>query len=100
MQLVGPPPRLILRALKKMQNEKAFGTIILPQWRSSPFWSELVNEEGLFKSVVKGSEILLQQEVITQNRGKLGIFSESPLKFTLIALCISFRSQSGKDENK
>ena len=85
-----PPPRLILRALKKMQKEKAKGTMIIPQWRSSPFWSELVSEYGNFRDFVKCSEILPQQDVITQSFSNFRIFSENPLKFTLIALRILF----------
>lgn len=83
-----PPPGLILRVLKKMQKEKAIGTLVVPQWKSAPFWSELVSENGTFRDFVKDSKILQQQDVITQSHSKFGIFSENPLKFKLVALRI------------
>ena len=33
-----PPPKLIARSIDKFVAEKAHGTLIVPYWRSAPFW--------------------------------------------------------------
>ena len=85
-----PPPRFILRTLKKMQKDKANGTIVVPLWRSSPFWPSLVAEPEVFHSFVKAKEVLPCSNVIRKESGSNGIFADNPLKFKLIALKIVF----------
>ena len=85
-----PPPRLILRALMKMQKDKAIGTIVVPLWKSSPFWPFVVAEPDIFHSFVTAREVLPDKNVIRKGYGNNGIFAENPLKFNLIALNIVF----------
>ena len=33
-----PPVHLVPRVVRHAQNTKAYGTLIIPQWLSSPFW--------------------------------------------------------------
>ena len=47
-----PPPRLILKTLNKMQKDKAKGTLVVPMWRSAPFWPFLISDEKMFKKFV------------------------------------------------
>ena len=58
-----PPPRLILKAFKKLQHERAKGTMVIPMWKSAPFWSFLVSENKDFNSFVIDSEVLPQTNI-------------------------------------
>ncbi|MES9879251.1 MAG: DNA N-6-adenine-methyltransferase [Sedimenticola sp.] len=35
---VVPPPSLILRVVEKFQGDGASGTLVVPEWKSSPYW--------------------------------------------------------------
>ena len=83
-----PPPRLIVRTTTKLQKEKAKGTLIIPCWKSAPFWPFLVNESDEFRTMVKESEVLPQANLIKKGQGNNGIFGIDPLKFKMIALRI------------
>ena len=43
-----PPPRLISKALTKLKVDKARGTLIVPEWRSAPFWALLASGTSVY----------------------------------------------------
>ena len=87
-----PPPKLITKCLNKIISEKAPGTLVIPMWKSAPFWP-LVCQNYVFRDFVKDHRVLLQVNVIAAGKGNNGIFAEEPLKFKMIALKISFKLQ-------
>ena len=42
---VVPPPRLLSKCLNKIELEKSICTVVLPCWKSAPFWPKLFNGE-------------------------------------------------------
>jgi hypothetical protein len=36
-----PPPRLILKCIRKIKVEKCCCTVVVPCWKSAPYWPEL-----------------------------------------------------------
>ena len=84
-----PPPKLITKCLNKIISEKAPGTLVIPMWKSAPFWP-LVCQNYVFRDFVKDHRLLPQVNVIAAGKGNNGIFAEEPLKFKMVALKISF----------
>ena len=52
-----PPPALIPRVIKKILREKASSTLVVPEWRSSPYW-HLVFEGEHFKTFISPGSYL------------------------------------------
>ncbi|MCG7878431.1 MAG: hypothetical protein N0C90_19185 [Candidatus Thiodiazotropha endolucinida] len=87
---VVPPPKLILKCIRKIEGEKANGTIIVPLWKSAPYWTELHDSSGSFKKFVVDSFLLPTQNVIQKGYGNNGIFEREYLSFRMLALKIRF----------
>ena len=88
-----PPPSLGSKTLKKIVKETAEGTLVLPEWRSAPFWHLLLSSNGSFKSFIAAYETLPRSNIITTGRCKKGIFTNNPLMFNMIAFKIRFVSE-------
>ena len=83
-----PPPRLIMRCIRKVLKEKCTCTIIIPQWRSAPFWP-LLFPDGVTKASYVTDVFFFQPGVLTRRgRGRNGIFDGRPLSFGLVAVRI------------
>ena len=84
-----PPPKMITGCINKIIADKARGTLILPMWKSAPFWP-LVCKENVFSDFVRDIRVLPEQNVIVSGQGNNGVFASEPLKFKLLALKIEF----------
>lgn len=87
---VVPPPRLILKCIRKIECEKANGTIIVPFWQSAPYWTELHDINGSYKKFVADSILLPSENVIQKGYGNNGIFGKEHLSFRMLALKVRF----------
>lgn len=87
-----PPPSLGSKTLKKIVKETAEGTLVLPEWRSAPFWPLLLSSNGSFKSFIAAYETLPRSNIKT-GRCRKGIFTNNPLMFNMIAFKICFVSE-------
>lgn len=85
-----PAPRDVLMSLKKLENEKSKGTLVVPLWKSAPFWPMLQPTENDFAEFVKDYKILPQYNVTKSGCGNNGIFGENPLSFKMLALKVIF----------
>ena len=85
-----PPPSLGCKTLKKIVKEKAEGTLILPEWKSAPFWPLLLNSNGSYKPFIAENQKLSRLNIITAGRCKQGIFTNNPLSINMIAFKIRF----------
>ena len=47
---VKPSPMLILKCIQKIEYEKANGTFIVLLWQSAAYWTELHDNNGLYKT--------------------------------------------------
>lgn len=84
-----PPPSLISRVINKMMTEKASGTLIIPEWKSSPYWP-LIFEGNGFKYLVKFCECLPNRRLITHGKSNKSVFAKFPLNFKMLALRLQF----------
>ena len=83
-----PPPRLISHCVRKVLNEECKCTIIVPQWRSAPFWP-LFFPDGEKKATYVTDVFFFQPGILTKRgRGRNGIFDGRPLTFGLVAIRI------------
>ena len=84
-----PPPALASAVVNKLIKDKASGTLIVPEWKSAPFWLLIASSSG-FRYFIHDFQYLPENRVISKGHGKNGIFGEWPLKFKLVAFRIKF----------
>lgn len=84
-----PPPHCVAKTVNKMVFEHAQGTLVVPEWRSAPYWP-IIFSKGTFRKFIIDSNYLPCNKVITKGAGKNGIFGAWPLKFRMLALKIRF----------
>ncbi|XP_033758108.1 uncharacterized protein LOC117340457 [Pecten maximus] len=85
-----PPPRLVCKMLDKMKADQAYGTVVVPAWRSAAFWPVLCQGDK-FASFVKDYTSLSKNRVTIDGRGNNGIFEKGVLSFNMLALRLDFR---------
>ena len=83
-----PPPRLAARVIDKAIQEKAVGTLIVPQWKSAPYWPK-ISQGGKFKSFVREFFTFSCNEV-EKGRGNNGIFGSPKHGLTMLAVKFHF----------
>lgn len=86
-----PPPRLISLCLEKIFNDRANCTMVIPEWKSGPFWPCLLKDENNFKTSVEAIINLPRSKVIIVGKGNNGIFARDPLPFNMLAVKIVHR---------
>ena len=77
------------KVVDKLRNDSARGTLVIPEWQSSPFWPKLYKNHG-FKPFVQDYMILPNNHVTHKGRGQNGIFGKKYLGFNFIALKLAF----------
>ena len=85
-----PPPRLISNCINKIEMEKANGTLVLPEWRSAPYWPLLFNDQHKFKFYISEIISLPKKNIIDAGFSNNGIFLRNPLSFKMIAIRVCF----------
>ena len=96
---VCPPPHLISAVLYHMESCKAKGTLVVPEWKSAPFWPLLCSFDRslLFQDFVKDFCCLPKScDMFIPGRGssfvysnKRSVFSCMP-RFNVLALRLDF----------
>jgi hypothetical protein len=80
-----PPPALITVVLRKILNEKAHATLVIPVWKSAPFWPLLFTCNGFISEIY--DHIYFSGENFThKGRGKNGMFGKKSQNFMFVAL--------------
>ncbi|VDH99101.1 Hypothetical predicted protein [Mytilus galloprovincialis] len=85
-----PPTSLVSKCIQKMKQKISIGTLIVPYWRSAPFWPILnvgIDGSQKFASCV-GDSRFLSSSVVMRGRGRNGLFGKTDTNFTLLALKI------------
>ena len=86
-----PPICLITRVLKQMEQQRASGIMVIPFWKSAPFWPLIhSNKEGFISNVVDWVDLPTSKRFYSACKNELGMFGNEDLKFRMLALCISF----------
>ena len=85
-----PPPGLVVQCLNKLEKERATGTLVVPKWKSAPYWPLLCDKYGNFNHFVLDHRLLPRYSAIKAGKGNNGTFQKSPLQLDLIAVRIDF----------
>ena len=85
---VVPPPRLVCRSINKVLTDKCSCTLVIPEWRSAPFWPILFPDGKSIAKFVTDTHYFKPGILTRRGRGKNGIFDGRPLKIGLLALKI------------
>jgi hypothetical protein len=83
-----PPPSLISEAIKKMSRDEARGVLILPCWKSAPYWP-IIFPDGEKASFVSDVYEFPLSGNILPGRGRNGVFSGNYV-FDMVAVLIDF----------
>ena len=81
-----PPPARIMDCIDKMRIDGCQGTLIIPEWKSAPFWPLLVNETGSFREGIVDTFMLPVVGGVCGGRGNNGVFGKEPFSFRMVAL--------------
>lgn len=84
-----PPPNLIAKVINKFVSDRAKATLIIPEWKSSPFWP-MLHDGKHFKSFVKCWKYLREKKIITYGKSKKSVFAKFPMDFKILAKKIRF----------
>ena len=83
-----PPVCLLIRVVKYMELCKARGTVILPLWKSSCFWTLFCRDGVHWNSFVFLPKF---PRLFIRGKARNSLFGSRPLNFDVIALRIDFR---------
>ena len=83
-----PPPRLINRCIQKAKNDQCRCTLLVPKWRSAPFWPVLYPNGKDPAGFVTDVYEFKPGRLTRRGRGKNGIFDGRPLQFGFLAICM------------
>jgi hypothetical protein len=87
-----PPVCIVSRVLRYMKQCLAFGTIIVPLWRSANFWPILSpSGDGFIKEVKWCIHLPTNKIFCNPGKGKKGVFDNIDLSFRMLALKIDYR---------
>ena len=87
-----PPVCLLIRVVKHMELCKARGTVILPLWKSSCFWTVFCRDGVHWNSFVIDWLFLPKfPGLFIKGKARNSLFGSRPLNFDVIALRIDFR---------
>ena len=82
-----PPPFLVPRVLRHMSVGKEDGTLLVPEWRSAPWWPLLVTRCGSWREfVVDSRQIQPYEGIFVPGSAASSIFSSGTPAFSLLAL--------------
>ena len=82
---VVPPPVMITTVLNKIIKEKAHITLIVPVWKSAPYWP-LICQKDNFITEVYDNVYFSGNNFTHKGRGKNGIFGKRIQNFMFVAL--------------
>ena len=84
-----PPPRLACKTVNKFISEKANGTLVVPVWKSAPYWP-LIFDCKSPRYFCKDSLYFQHCKVTETGRASTGIFNSAQRNVDFVALQIRF----------
>ncbi len=87
-----PPTVLIIKVVRHLRACSAEGTLIVPLWKSSVFWTILCEDGVHWNSWIHDwKTISNEQNLIIKGKARHCIFTKNNLNFDIVALRISFK---------
>lgn len=75
--------------VRKVENDRANSTLVIPEWKSAPFWPLLFASNN-FTNFIKGTKFLPKEHSVVKGSGKNGVFGERILRFHMLAIKLEF----------
>ena len=88
---LAPPVFLVPRVIRHLSESRAEGTLIVPEWVSSPFWLMLFGPQSLYSSYVKCTIIFSDVSRIFVRGSTDSIFDGPKCKSHVLAVRLSAR---------
>ncbi|VDI69597.1 Hypothetical predicted protein [Mytilus galloprovincialis] len=66
---VVPPPNLVCKVIRKFLEDEANGTLVVPFWKSAPYWVLLCESNGNFKRFINNKKFLTEENSVITGRG-------------------------------
>ena len=85
-----PPPCSIVRVLRHLRASKADGTLMVPEWHSSPWWPLLSYDGVIFRPEVKDWLIVDYSCMTIPAVSGVSLFGDSTPKCRFILLMLTF----------
>ena len=80
-----PPPCLVIETVNKLIRENATGTLVVPEWKSAPFWP-IIHTGFKFRAFIKNVKVFKGYNITHRGRGRNGIFGTPHQNFNFLAL--------------
>ena len=88
---ITPPISLVSRTLRHAEFYRAYGTMVVPKWKSSSFWPLLVDSTGSFKYFVRDFIEYQKPKNFFKKNNPKNVFNECS-KSNILVLRIDFRA--------
>ena len=85
---VVPPPKMVANVIHKMIREKSHGILIVPIWKSAPYWP-LLTSSHKYKSFVSDTIVFQKETHVCPGLGNNGMFTDTKISFQMIACWIT-----------
>ena len=86
-----PPPYLVPRVLRHMQEGHEDGTLLVPEWHSAPWWPLLITKHGSWRNFVTASlRIQPYEGLFIPGAAASCVFTAGVPSFCLLALKLCF----------
>lgn len=86
-----PPVCLLFKVLQYMKQCRAYGTVVLPMWKSASFWPMLCPDgDGFIKEVVGVFDLPTNKLNYIPGKGKKSVFGNIDLPFRMLAMRLNF----------
>ena len=72
--------------IRKIELEKCKCTLVVPEWKSAPYWPLFVNNDANFKGYVRGVVKLKNLDAVCKGRGKTGYLEKRDMSLILFYL--------------
>ena len=86
---VVPPHSIIPAVVSKIAKEHANATLVIPVWKSAPFWPSVWKSVN-FIDIVTDFQYFPGENFTHRGLGKIGVFGRKSQKFNFVALRIRF----------
>ena len=80
-----PPPCLAIETVNKLIRENATGTLIVPEWKSAPFWP-IIHSGVKFRAFIKNVKVFKGYNITHRGGGRNGVFGTPHQNFNFLAL--------------
>ncbi len=80
MNWIVPPPKMVSAVLQKMDKERAMGILIVPAWKSAPYWPMVISNERIIDTY-----LFQKEDYVCPGISNEGVFCNKRVNFQMMA---------------